>query len=229
MSNNKLTFCHNFFLKSCNKRKYPKNILTYLLEKYPDKDWLFGKYGISSNPSLTLEFIEKYPDKPWYWGEDGISSNPNITLEWIEKYQNKPWSFGSYGISRNPNITKGASPTLELIEKYPDKPWCWGQGGISSNPNITKGASMSLELIKKYPDKHWDWDNISYNPCITLEIIEYFKNKIDFKALSRNTFKYHNKKVKIISEKIKLFHYLSFSKMIYDIKRHIVTTFRKKL
>ena len=130
----KSCFCHNFFLKSWNKRKYPKNILAYLLEKYPDKDWCWGEDGISSNP-ITLEFIEKYPDKDWYWGYGGISSNPSITLE----------------------------------------------------------------------------------------IIEYFKNKIDFKELSENTFEYHNKKVKIISEKIKLFHYLSFSKMIYDIKRHIIT------
>ena len=113
MSNKTLTscFCCNFFLKSCNKCKYPKNILTYLLEKYP----------------------------------------------------NKPWSFGQWGISSNPNIT--------------------------------------------------------------LEIIEYFKNKIDFNSLSKNTFKYNNKKVKIISEKIKLYHYLSFSKIIYDIKRFLVTTF----
>ena len=153
MSNKMLTFCH----------KYPKNLLTYLLEKYPDKPWLLGLYGISSNPNITLEWIEKYPDKPWYWGQCGISNNRSITLKWIEK--------------------------------YPDKPWYWGHNGISYNPNITS------ELIEKYI------------------------NKIDFKALSENTFEYNSKKVKIISEKIKLFHYLSFSKIIYDIKRHIVTTF----
>ena len=131
---------HNFFLKSCNKCKYPKNILTYLLEKYPDKDWWFvQQWGISSNPNITLEFIEKYPDKPW------------------------------------------------------------------------------------------NWYSISSNPSITLEIIEYFKNKINFNELSNNTFKYHNKKVKIISEKIKLYHYLSFSKIIYDIKRFWSQLFRKKL
>ena len=108
---------------------------------------------------------------------------------------------------------------MEFIEKYPDKDWYWGCSGISYNRNIT------LEWIEKYPNKPWDLNSISINPSITLEIIEYFKNKIDFNSLSQNTFKYHNKKVKIISEKIKLYHYLSFSKIIYDIKRFLVTTF----
>jgi len=90
------TFCHNFFLKSCNKkRKYPKNILIYLLEKYPDKDWHWGYCGISYNPNITLELIEKYPDKDWYWGQLGISSNPNLTLELIEKYPDKNWYWGN--------------------------------------------------------------------------------------------------------------------------------------
>ena len=91
MSYKKLTFCHNFFLKSWNKRKYPKNLLVYLLEKYPDKPWAFRDFGISSNSNITLEFIEKYPDKPWLFRQFGISSNPSITLEWIEKYPDKPW------------------------------------------------------------------------------------------------------------------------------------------
>jgi len=43
---------------------------------------------ISRNPNLTLDIIEKYPDKPWHWGKWGLSSNPNLTFEWIEKYPN---------------------------------------------------------------------------------------------------------------------------------------------
>ena len=43
----------------------PKNILEYLIEKYPDKPWDW--YYISWNPNITMDFIEKYPDKPWNW------------------------------------------------------------------------------------------------------------------------------------------------------------------
>ena len=123
--------------------------------------------------------------------------------------------LGQYCISSNPNLT------LEWIEKYPDKDWDWGIYGISSNQNLT------LEWIEKYPNKKWYWGygGISSNPSITLEIIEKYINKIDFKVLSSNTFEYHNKKVKRIFEKIKLYHYLSFTRIIYDIKRYIVTTF----
>ena len=37
------------------------NILTYLLEKYPEKPWDW--FWISMNPNLTMEFIEKNIDK----------------------------------------------------------------------------------------------------------------------------------------------------------------------
>ena len=82
-------------------------------------------------------------------------------------------------------------------------------------------------LLETYPNKNWNWGQygISYNPNLTLELIEKYINKINFNVLSRNTFKYHNKKIKRISEKIKLYYYLSFTRIIYDIKRHIVTTF----
>ena len=61
------------------------NILTYLLEKHPEKPWDW--HGISSNPNITMEFIEKHPNKPWDWYM--ISRNPNITMEFIEKYIDK--------------------------------------------------------------------------------------------------------------------------------------------
>ena len=41
--------------------------------KHIDKE--LGWYNISRNPNLTLEWIEKYPDKNWHWGKYGISSN----------------------------------------------------------------------------------------------------------------------------------------------------------
>ena len=60
-----------------------------MIEKYPDKPWCWGQYGISYNPNFTMEWIEKYPNKPWHWGHYGISENKNITLKIIEKYINK--------------------------------------------------------------------------------------------------------------------------------------------
>ena len=85
------------------------NILLYLLEKYPDKDWSWNY--ISRNPNITIDIIETHPDKDWSWNY--ISCNPNITMEFIEKHPEKPWTWN--GISQNPNIT------MEMIEKHIDK------------------------------------------------------------------------------------------------------------
>jgi hypothetical protein len=47
---------------------------------------------------------------------------------------------------------------------------------------------------------------------------------MNFNYLSKNKFTYHNKMIKRISNKIKLFYYLSFPKqVIYDIKRYLTT------
>jgi hypothetical protein len=75
------------------------NTLQLLIEKYPDKPWDWRT--LSSNPSITPEFIEKYSDKPWDWGINGLSRNPVITLEFIEKHIDKPWNWGIGGFLTN--------------------------------------------------------------------------------------------------------------------------------
>ena len=95
----------------------------------------------------------------------------------------------------------------------------WGQCGISYNPNLT------IEWIEKYPDKPWDWGyyGISGNPNISLKIIQKYINKIDFSVLVKNKFNYIKNKINIQKNKIKLFYYLDFTKLIYDLQRHIIT------
>ena len=63
------------------------NILAYLLEKYPNKNWKWE--NISGNINLTMDIIEKYPNKDWSLGGFGISCNPNITMDFIENNKDK--------------------------------------------------------------------------------------------------------------------------------------------
>ena len=91
-----------------------------------------------------------------------------------------------------------------------------------------KPKNLLTYLLEKYPDKPWYWCGgcgcISENQSITLKFIEKYINKINFDTLSRNKFTYHNKMIKRICKKIKLFYYLSFRKqVIYDIKRYLTT------
>jgi len=48
---------------------------------------------LSSNDSVTLEFVSRLPHKPWYWGECGFSSNNGITTEFVEKFPDRPWEW----------------------------------------------------------------------------------------------------------------------------------------
>lgn len=70
-----------------------KNLLIYLLYKYPNKRWDWNE--LLCNPNMTIETIEKldilykFKNKYWYF----ISKNPNITIDFIEKFLDKEWSF----------------------------------------------------------------------------------------------------------------------------------------
>ena len=64
-------------------------ILEKLVEKYIDKPWEWGKFGLSCNPSITSSFIEKHMDKPWDWGMYGLSSNSFECDKYIRKKKEK--------------------------------------------------------------------------------------------------------------------------------------------
>ncbi len=103
------------------------NCFEKFIEKHLDKDWDWGEYGLSRNPSITPQLVEKHLDKPWHWGQCGLSENPSITPQFVEKHMHKNWYWGSSGLSSNPNITP------QFIEKHIDKEWYWGEGGLSRN------------------------------------------------------------------------------------------------
>jgi len=100
-----------------------------------------------------------------------------------------------------------------MLEKFPDKEWDFRE--ISFN-------QASFTIMEKYPNKNWDWYQISKNKNLTIKFIEKHIDEIDFSNLSYNDFNYYEKKEKT-SKKIKLFHYLSFSKLPYDVRRYSLT------
>lgn len=135
------------------------NILEYLLEKYPDKDW--NICGILKNPNTPEWYIHKYFDT--HIEEDCfcVSINPHLTIDIIKRHDPKLFSW--FHLSKHFNIT------LEIIELHPELPWNYT--GISLNPNLT------IEFYRKYKDKEWSFHYISSNEAMTPEII---KNNPDF-------------------------------------------------
>ena len=43
-----------------------------------------------------------------------------------------------------------------------------------------------MRLLKRYPTKNWDWNLLSENPCLTIEFIEKYLDKINWYILSLN-------------------------------------------
>ena len=83
--------------------------ITYLLKKYPDKQWNW--FNLSSNKNITMSDVLNNPDKPWDWSR--LSENKNITIEFIEKNINK---IDFSCLSSNTFIDK--EPFLELLNKF---------------------------------------------------------------------------------------------------------------
>jgi hypothetical protein len=48
--------------------------------------------GLSSNPSITVDFLKKYNTKRWTWGADGLSSNKGVNYKIIQEFKDKHWA-----------------------------------------------------------------------------------------------------------------------------------------
>jgi hypothetical protein len=178
------------------------NSLETLIEHFPGTAtqplWSWGRWGLSKNPSITLELIEKNLDKSWNWAT--LSGNQVITPDFIEQYPDKDWDYynhlssnqsitpefieshfydNTYFMNPNPTnrrptrwsfleLSRNPAMNPEFIERHPHQMWNWGKNGISSNPSITQ------ELIERHPEKSWDYsrDGLSRNPVITPEFVK---------------------------------------------------------
>lgn len=131
------------------------NYLEKLLLKYPNNNWDWEE--ISSNSSITIEFIEKNKNLPWI--NKNICLNPNITHEFIEK-----------NIGKIPDIFLKLSYNyklkLEIILIYIEENWDWKT--ISRN---------RTDLFNKKIIKYLDWDSLSYNPNLTTKFVEEYIDK----------------------------------------------------
>ena len=68
---------------------FRSNITLEIIEKNPDKDWVWN--SISGNPNLTIKYIEENLNKDWDW--NFMSCNPNLTIDFIEKNLDKDWDW----------------------------------------------------------------------------------------------------------------------------------------
>jgi len=157
------------------------NILSILLERYPDKDWNY--HYLSENP-YAIEYIKNHPEITWQWDE--LKYNINIDIHTVFTYRNVNWDWKF--LTTLPNMT------MDIIAKYPHLPWyyncisdnpsitykditrypriAWNYKSLSSNTNITE------DFIRKNIDLDWDWYYLSKNPNLSKMFLndDKFKN-----------------------------------------------------
>ena len=178
-----------------------------LIEKYKDKLSWNGMFCLSQNPALpwSMSFIERYANL-WDWkGIWSLSTNPALpwSFELVDKYKDK-WSW--HRLSWNVKIPV----TIDMVQKFEHK---WNWKGLSRNETLPKESSildkykhkidtnitpfkmekahsdLTIEVIEKYEEK-WDWKQLSRDEDVpwTVKLINRYQDKWDWRehGLSRN-------------------------------------------
>lgn len=142
------------------------NALTFLLNKYPDKNWDWLE--LSKNPNITKEFIDNNLHLPWDWNL-GVSSNRNVDFKFIEKHKDKKWNWLL--------LSKHIKLNQQTLTKYKDKlNFC----KLSLNPNIT------LDLVLNNRKLCWNYHNMLLNPIMTVDFFLKYKNKLFYNVYFSN-------------------------------------------
>ena len=158
-----------------------------LLLKYPSAPWNWSM--VSTNPSVSFEFIIEHPELPWVpkyvsrnssvkeihvrdnltypWDFDGLCVNPNMSLSFFNEYIIKPDELMNVNwelISCHPSIT--------MIDVMSNPSYKWNDRYLSANPNLTSNF-----ITHDGNQRDWFVPFVCANPGITATDI--FKNKIN--------------------------------------------------
>jgi hypothetical protein len=171
-----------------------RDVMNFILDSSIPFKW----DGLSTNTSITSEFIDEHINLPWNF--EYLSVNKTITVEFIRKHIDREWNWDY--LSRNPNLTES------FIVEYSTKQWDWSGLSINiavtpkivfSNPNfnwdwreLTRNPNFTPEIMLASPQYLWVWRFISDNPSCTAEFINNHPEiNWNWEKLSANKFEYH--------------------------------------
>ena len=140
--------------------------INFILQN-PTMPWDFSR--MSSNPTLTIQYILDHPNNEWRWCSIINNNNMydllnhNIHMKDFEAFQriypdycieNYPvhdlnWKMLSYHVS------------LDILNKYPDLPWY----------NISMNVNMTMDYVLKHPLYKWNYTILLFDNHITLQDI----------------------------------------------------------
>lgn len=201
-----------------------------LILDFPDSDWDWNL--VSSNPSISLDFVLQHPNLPWLpkyvsmnssiteadvvsnleypWDFEGLCMNPNMSMSFFNRYVVKPvevhridWHL----LSSNPSIT--------MIDVINNPTYSWDDRYLSLNPNLTSNF-----ILNEGKSRNWYVPLVSSNSGITERDI--FKSTLssmfdwDYRNLSANP----NLPIAFVNNHMKKnwnFHSISTQASIQDI------------
>ena len=171
-----------------------------LLLTYPNAKWDWTR--VSSNPSISFDFILNHPELPWI--PKYVSCNSSITESDVNNHLDYTWNFE--GLCMNPNMSLAffnqyiikpdvvhridwhllsANPCISMIDIIHNPKYKWDDRYLSANPNLTSNF-----VLNEGSKRNWFVPLVSSNPGITSRDI--FKSTLntmfdwDYRNLSAN-------------------------------------------
>ena len=151
-----------------------------------DEVWI----ALMSRDDMTIEYIEAHPEYPWLYSH--AFDLKTLTIEFLKKHEvNVQWW---HNIHFNREYT-----VKELITAFPehvDEETILHYTGMTSEQVMQADDTLInalcrqrtceniAEIVTKYPNAKWDWIEISFNPHLTVQFINKYREKLNWKYLT---------------------------------------------
>jgi hypothetical protein len=188
----------NFALLSKRKdvRLDIKTISAHL--SYP---WDWNAISQNSSFALTAEFVMEHKDFDWEWSALSSRNDCVFTAKFIKDNQDKEWNWAF--LSKRKEIILNTDTLIALVAKE----WDWNElihrKDIEFSPDLLhlvidkdlnwKAISQrddfypTLEVLNILKDKSIDWTHISRCEELAEKVIFDFKERLDWKVLSKSS------------------------------------------
>lgn len=129
----------------------------------------FGKLSHRTDIGLTEQIIEKFDKKKqWDWNALVQNESINFSFEYIDKHEDKPWNW--HFLAHREGLP------FDVVLSHKEKDWDWHY--LSTLDIFVPSVDLLTYLIEH--DYEIDWNSVSENKELTGDIIDTFKDKINW-------------------------------------------------